>query len=100
MKLLTLAFIFLSHPEMLPLHWSQSCGVEKSFDSQLPSGSLLHNCDTNPGSSGAVLLNSLTLKIVGIHDGGYADDKHVGMNYGTYVLNSPMTDKLIELGFK
>ena len=88
-----------SHPDRLPLHWSQLCVVEKTLDPLLSQKKIHHKCDTNPGSSGAALINVDTLKVVGIHDGGYADNG-VGMNYGTYIMNSPILEILNGLGFK
>ena len=54
-----------SHPEMLPLRWSQSCVVEAVKHPGLPAASLQHKCDTNPGSSGATILNLQSLKVIG-----------------------------------
>ena len=88
-----------SHPDGLPLFWSQLCGVERKLDPALPPTSIQYQCDTNPGSSGAAIIDALSLKIVGIHDGGRVDDKGQGMNYGTFIMDSPMTNKLISLGF-
>lgn len=87
-----------SHPDELALHWSQGCGVERVTDPYLPEASLKHQCDTNPGSSGAVLLNLVSLKIVGIHGGGYVEAGS-GMNYGSFIMDSPLLDVLKELGF-
>ncbi len=99
-----------SHPNELPLHWSKLCGVERLSHEELPPNTLQHKCDTNPGSSGATLINVLSLKIVGIHDGGIngfltIDDPqrlpiNTGMNYGTFIMNSPLYEVLKELGFK
>ena len=88
-----------SHPEFMPLQWSQLCGYERASDPELPSMALLHQCDTNPGSSGAAIIDALSLKIVAIHDGGHADANNQGMNYGTFILSSPLAEKLRELGF-
>lgn len=99
-----------SHPNELPLYWSQLCGVERLSHPDLPPNSLQHKCDTNLGSSGATLINVLSLKIVGIHDGGIngvdtATDPQLlpvstGMNFGTFIMNSPLFDALKDLGFK
>ena len=99
-----------SHPNELPLHWSRMCGVEKVQHSDLPEKSLKHKCDTNPGSSGATIINVLSMKVVGIHDGGIGglssvvpnpelDPMYTGLNYGTFIMNSPLYDALKELGF-
>lgn len=87
-----------SHPEMMPLRWSPFCGVERVQHPDLPPGAFHHQCDTNPGSSGATILNILTLKVIGIHDGGVVNTNG-GMNYGTYITNSPLRETLKELGF-
>lgn len=103
-----------SHPEELPLRWSRLCGVELRQHPFLPKQAINHKCDTNPGSSGATIINAITLKVVGIHDGGVAantsDDNTVGgsddlnpvrtgMNYGTYIQNSSLYSVLVSLGF-
>ncbi len=87
-----------SHPEELPLRWSPFCGIEREQHPDLPKGAFNHKCDTNPGSSGATILNILTLKIIGIHDGGVVNSNG-GMNYGTYIMNSPLYETLKGLGF-
>lgn len=95
-----------SHPDEMPLRWSRLCGIERVPHPDVDSESLEHRCDTNPGSSGATLINVLTLKVVGIHDGGYDGDPSSaqepmksGMNYGTYLLKSPIYETLKSLGF-
>ena len=89
-----------SHPEELPLRWSKTCVVESTQDPKLPAQSLNHTCDTNPGSSGATILDANTGKIVGIHDGGRLDSLTVGMNYGSFITNTDIANSLRELGFK
>ena len=87
-----------SHPEELPLRWSSFCGIEREQHLDLPAGAFHHKCDTNPGSSGASILNILTLKVIGIHDGGVVNSNG-GMNYGTYIMNSPLYEALKTAGF-
>ncbi len=87
-----------SHPDKLPLHWSRHCGVERIQDEMLPLGMIHHRCDTNPGSSGATLINLVTLKVVGIHGGGYTE-AGAGMNYATFIMQSPLYEVLKRLGF-
>ncbi|MEQ1723962.1 MAG: serine protease [Pseudobdellovibrio sp.] len=87
-----------SHPEELPLRWSQACGIEREQHPDLPQGAFHHQCDTNPGSSGATILNLLTLKVIGIHDGGVVNGSG-GMNYGTFIMNSPLFEELKKVGF-
>lgn len=73
-----------SHPEGEPMAWSRICQVIVPFPKP-PYGlqGMYHVCDTQPGSSGAALIDLTTFKIVAIHDGG---DQRA--NYGT-VLSSP-----------
>ena len=56
----------LSHPRGRPLEWSQTCRMRYG---ELSSG-FYHQCDTEPGSSGAAILDYETLTIVGIHNAG------------------------------
>ncbi|MFZ3229371.1 MAG: serine protease [Pseudobdellovibrio sp.] len=89
-----------SHADEQPLQWSGFCGSETIKDPQFSSELVQHKCDTNPGSSGATLLNLLTLKVVGIHDGG-AEEGGVGIvNYGTYIMTTPLYEILKKLGFQ
>ncbi len=98
-----------SHPKGEPLQWSGSCGLELKVHTDLPQNTIQHKCDTKKGSSGGVLINVLTQKIVGIHNGGVDGLKpeidpdllpqNTGMNYGTYILDNPLYDALQELGF-
>jgi V8-like Glu-specific endopeptidase len=95
-----------SHPNGEVLQWSKTCGVERVQNPEIPGSFIQHQCDTKPGSSGAAIINALSLKIVGVHDGGMnnIDDAtgmplKTGMNYGTYILNSPLYDTLKSLGF-
>ncbi len=95
-----------SHPNGEALQWSKSCGVERVLRANIPGTFIQHQCDTKPGSSGAAIINVISLKVVGIHDGGFNDEDPAtglklttGMNYGTYILNSPLYDVLIKLGF-
>lgn len=88
-----------SHPDNLPLRWSQSCQILAQPDSQLPSLSLKHNCDTNGGSSGATILNAQTLKIVALHNGGRLDGNTTnGLNYGTQITNKTVVEALHRAG--
>ncbi len=93
-----------SHPEELPLRWSQLCKIQKVANSDFDQALIHHICDTNPGSSGATIIDAYALKVVGIHDGGRADGNGGGLNYGTYIFDTPLkklltslkTNKLIE----
>ena len=55
-----------SHPRGRTLEWSQTCRLRYG---ELSSG-FYHLCDTEPGSSGAAVLDYATLTIVGIHNAG------------------------------
>ena len=94
-----------SHPLGGPLQWAGLCGVERVQSEMFPKTAAQHKCDTDRGSSGATIINALTLKIVGIHDGGaFEMDKDgnpltSGMNYGTYIFDSELYTALKELGF-
>ena len=86
-----------SHPEEMTLRWSGLCGIEREQHPDLPQGAFHHKCDTNPGSSGASVINYLSLKVVGIHNGGTSTDG--GMNYGTKIMVTPLYDYLKNVGF-
>jgi V8-like Glu-specific endopeptidase len=95
-----------SHPMGEVLQWSKTCGIEYSLHPEIPGSFIQHKCDTQRGSSGAAIINALTLKIVGVHDGGMNDfdlstgrPLKTGMNYGTYILNSPLYEELKKIGF-
>ena len=89
-----------SHPDEKPLAWSNICMVENiPVNMKLSSEYLYHQCDSNQGSSGAVLINADTLKAVGLHSGGRIDASGA-TNFGSYMNNSEIADILKELGFK
>ncbi len=88
-----------SHPQELPLRWSGTCTVETNLDPLLSPTTLQHKCDTNPGSSGATILDAATNRIVGIHNGGRATAQGTGMNYGTFTTNPELLTALKSLGF-
>ncbi|MEQ1723961.1 MAG: trypsin-like peptidase domain-containing protein [Pseudobdellovibrio sp.] len=88
-----------SHPEEMTLRWSKTCNVESQLDAKLPPDSLQHKCDTNPGSSGATIIDANTNKIVAIHDGGRLTSPTDGMNYGTQLTSPDVLDTLKQLGF-
>jgi hypothetical protein len=88
-----------SHPEEMPLRWSKYCTVQRKLDPDFSPDTLQHKCDTNPGSSGATIIDAFTGKVVGIHDGGHLTSANDGMNYGTYLTNPVVADILKGLGF-
>ena len=55
-------------------------------------GMFSHQCDTDPGSSGATVLDDTSLKVIGIHDGGIAP-----WNYATYLADTPLGEVLATL---
>lgn len=89
-----------SHPDDLPLQWSRLCRVKRTVDPEISIDLIHHQCDTNPGSSGASIIDVSSLQVVGIHDGGYVhEDNNVGMNYGTYLTDTPIIEILRRAGF-
>lgn len=89
-----------SHPEELPLRWSQYCKVKKIVQDDFDQALIHHHCDTNPGSSGATIINAFSLRVVGIHDGGKLDGNGGGLNYGTYIYDTPLRKMLQKLNIK
>lgn len=110
-----------SHADSQPLQWSKSCSVKRIYtpvnappNEQISIKSIMHVCDTSPGSSGAAIIDMQSLKIVGLHNGGiYFDEfkepppfdlfdpeaEKLGINYGTYITDSPLKEILKKLGF-
>lgn len=88
-----------SHPDGLPLQWSNYCQMEDSTDPTVPDKALKHQCDSDYGSSGAAILSAFSLKIVAIHNGGYVNNYGQGMNFGTFITDTPLSEKLKSLGF-
>jgi V8-like Glu-specific endopeptidase len=81
-----------SHPHLRPLEWSQTCQVKPSTNGGWGANQFSHQCDTDPGSSGATVLDDDTLKIVGIHDGGIAP-----WNYATFLADTPLAEVLASI---
>lgn len=65
-----------SHPMSRPLSWSGWCKNKGDFDGKR----FAYTCDTEGGSSGAVVLNK-KMQVVGVHNVGAASS---GVNAGTY----------------
>ncbi|MFO0741687.1 MAG: trypsin-like peptidase domain-containing protein [Labilithrix sp.] len=83
-----------SHPSHRPLEWSQTCTVQPlPVDASIGGSEFLHECDTEPASSGATVLDDATLAVVGIHDGAWHDK-----NYATYLADTPLRELLGALG--
>ena len=77
----------LSYPRMRPLEWSGYCTLHAYTDPARILKKFLHDCDSEGGSSGAALISTDSLAIVGLHNG--ASDE---LNYGMYLSAS---DELI-----
>jgi V8-like Glu-specific endopeptidase len=88
-----------SHPQMQPLMWSGFCEISRHLSYGLNVNTIHHTCDTNPGSSGAAILDATTLEVVGIHDGGVSDGRS-GANYGTYIDSTYIPTVLQRLGYR
>jgi V8-like Glu-specific endopeptidase len=76
-----------SHPSSRPLEWSKTCVLKPGDTGHWGADMISHQCDTEPGSSGATVLDDNTLEIVAIHDGGIAP-----WNYATYLQATPLTE--------
>lgn len=79
------AVTIFGYPRGRPLEWSQTCRVRPAKSGNWGADQFSHQCDTEPGSSGAVVISSQSGKIVGIHDGGIAP-----WNYATYINRIPL----------
>lgn len=88
-----------SHPFKQPLMWSGFCDISRALNYGLNSQMIHHSCDTNPGSSGAAIIDAVTLEVVGIHDGGVAVGLS-GSNYGTYIDSTYIPAVLQRLGYR
>lgn len=98
-----------SHPFKQPLMWSGVCEIRKSFAArysnstdtgylQMSLGLIHHQCDTNPGSSGAAILDAETAEVIGIHNGGVSEGP-TGYNYGTYITSTYIPEILKRIGY-
>lgn len=81
----TQATIF-SHPRSRPLEWSGLCFHRTSSSSR---DRTFHQCDTEPGSSGAAVLDDGALDIVAIHGGAMGR-----WNYATALASTPLGEYL------
>ncbi len=78
-----------SHPRSRPLEWSQTCLLKPASSGGWGADQFSHQCDTDPGSSGATILNDASLAVIGIHDGGT-----YSWNYGTFLSDTPLAEIL------
>jgi V8-like Glu-specific endopeptidase len=76
-----------SYPQDRPLEWSQACPLRPASEGGWGRDQFTHRCDTEPGSSGATILSTRTLRVIGIHNGGTS-----ASNYGTYLTNTPIAE--------
>ncbi len=89
---LGLPITIFSHPRSRPLEWSGYCTVENWEGSSKGINQFNHRCDTEPGSSGAAIIDSTSGRIVGIHNGG-GDN----WNYATFTSVSSLKQVVREL---
>jgi V8-like Glu-specific endopeptidase len=66
-----------AHPRKRPLEWSQLCTLAvlptdfmPELNAQNRKSLFAHQCDTEQGSSGAPIFDTVSLKMIGIHHGG------------------------------
>lgn len=78
------AITIFGHPRERPLEWSQRCRLAKARDIEGTLADFTHQCDTEPASSGSVVISTSSLKIIGVHNGGVEP-----WNYGTLVSTTP-----------
>jgi V8-like Glu-specific endopeptidase len=64
-----------SHPQGRDLEWSKTCYIPPLAIA------FSHSCDTEPGSSGAAMIEDASLRIVGIH---HSSD-NISVNHGVYL---------------
>jgi V8-like Glu-specific endopeptidase len=81
------AVTIFSHPNLMPLEWSNVCVIEPASQAGRSGIEFAHACDTLAGSSGAPIIDDTSLRVVGIHNGGSAP-----WNYGTFVSPIPYFD--------
>jgi len=74
-----------SHPKTRPLEWSKSCGIKPAAHMGMAEDTqFTYTCDTEPGSSGAAVIDVDTHKVIGIHNGGGTNRDGETWNYATY----------------
>jgi len=83
-----------SHPRRQPLLWSRYCKLNILNPAPRDPTFLYHQCDTEPGSSGAALIMERNLKIASIHKGGL-DFGMIGVwNFSTALSQTPIPEIL------
>lgn len=88
-----------SHPFKSALTWSGTCDISRALSYGLNVNAIHHSCDTNPGSSGAAIVDAVSMDVVGIHDGGVSQGLS-GSNYGTYIDWTYIPAVLRRLGYQ
>jgi V8-like Glu-specific endopeptidase len=79
------------HPQGRPLEWSNTCLLKPASSGGWGLDHFSHQCDTEPGSSGSSVLDDVSLKVIGIHDGGTTK-----WNYATYLADTPIAELLAD----
>jgi hypothetical protein len=72
------------HPQGRPLEWSQTCMLKPNLPN-LSSDQFRHECDTEAVNSGSALLDNLSLKVIGVHNGFFENS-----NYATFIVGTPL----------
>lgn len=88
-----------SHPFKNPLTWSGTCDISRALTYGLNVNAIHYSCDTNIGSSGAAVIDAVSLEVVGIHGGGVQNGLS-GSNYGTYIDWTYIPAVLRRLGYQ
>lgn len=74
-----------SHPKTRPLEWSKDCTVKTAANMSMDDATkFTYSCDTEPGSSGAAVIDVASRTIIGVHNGGGENVDGVIWNYATY----------------
>ncbi len=86
-------------PDLSRLQWSPSCTYDDSSGMtdvfgliDVENGHFAHQCSSDPGSSGAAVVDAARLEVVGVHD-GYLDEA----NYATKLSEVPLRQYLEKL---
>lgn len=94
-----------SYPEELPLSWSQYCPLKPLTSADVNLKYMHYVCDTEVGSSGAVVLDAKNGKVVGLHVSGDGEINPDGTktvaveNFGIHIRQTPIKALLKRNGF-
>ncbi|MFN8846349.1 MAG: trypsin-like serine peptidase [Bdellovibrionales bacterium] len=84
-----------SHPKGRPLQWSRYCRTKKLDPPPRDARFIYHECDTQPGSSGAAVVLENTGRVVALHKGG-AEIPNLGTwNFATRLTETPIPQIII-----